>query len=411
MDNILGKKIDNVIIEPLKYLVSTPISDGPHETPVYVKEGVPFLSVDAIVDGNLIINDARFISEKDAKLYGLKCQPRKGDILIGKAASTGKIAQVKTDEYFSIWSPLAMIRPNEMINVTYLEYFLKSKLGQDQIDNFANVNTQKNVGMQDLGRVGIIVPDIEKQIKIATFLDEKVSMIDKLINEIKIEISELRTYFDTYATEYLKNHSKTNLKRLKDVCEMKKGPFGSELKKSFFVPKDDNTFKVYEQQHAIEKNSELGEYYITKGKYEDLYSFNVKPGDIIISCAGTIGEVYILPNNIEPGIINQALMRVRVNETILKEYFCYVWKYIVLEDILLNSNGSAIKNIPPFSVLKFLKFFLPTIDEQVKMMEHLQEKKIKIEDLISVKMNKINELVTYKESLIYECVTGKKEVI
>lgn len=38
--------------------------------------------------------------------------------------------------------------------------------------------------------------------------------------------------------------------------------------------------------------------------------FEVLPGDIIVSCAGTIGETYIMPDDIEQGIINQALMRV-----------------------------------------------------------------------------------------------------
>ena len=40
--------------------------------------------------------------------------------------------------------------------------------------------------------------------------------------------------------------------------------------------------------------------------------FEVLPGDIIVSCAGTIGETYVMPEQIEQGIINQALMRMKI---------------------------------------------------------------------------------------------------
>lgn len=45
-----------------------------------------------------------------------------------------------------------------------------------------------------------------------------------------------------------------------------------------FVPKSEDTVKVYEQQHAIQKNSELGTYYITREYFDDKMSgFEVLP--------------------------------------------------------------------------------------------------------------------------------------
>ena len=75
----------------------------------------------------------------------------------------------------------------------------------------------------------------------------------------------------------------------------RKGPFGSSLTKSMFVPKSADTIKVYEQQHAIKKDHTLGTYYITKEYFDtSMKGFEVLSGDIIVSCAGTIGETYIL---------------------------------------------------------------------------------------------------------------------
>ena len=89
-----------------------------------------------------------------------------------------------------------------------------------------------------------------------------------------------------------------------------------------FVPKSDKSVKVYEQKNAIQKNWKLGDYYITDDYYNNKMSgFTVEPGDIIVSCAGTIGETYILPKEIEVGIINQALMRMRIFSPMFIPYF------------------------------------------------------------------------------------------
>ena len=112
--------------------------------------------------------------------------------------------------------------------------------------------------------------------------------------------------------------------RFGDVGLFKKGPFGSALTKSMFVPKNKDTVKVYEQQHAIRKDANIGTYYITKKYFDEKMSgFEVQSGDIIVSCAGTIGETYILPEDIERGIINQALMRITLAEGIDRRFFLY----------------------------------------------------------------------------------------
>ena len=186
--------------------------------------------------------------------------------------------------------------------------------------------------------------------------------------------------------------------RLDNLGIYKKGPFGSALTKSMFVPKSDNSIKVYEQKNAIQKNWKLGDYYISKKYYfEKMQSFTVNPGDIIVSCAGTIGETYIMPFNIETGIINQALMKMTISRNINVDYFLLVFNNIIKSVSTKNSKGSAIKNIPPFSILKQIIVPIPPREEQERI------------------INKINELVplieSYKQSeeQLYELNSSIKE--
>ena len=139
-----------------------------------------------------------------------------------------------------------------------------------------------------------------------------------------------------------------------------------------FVPKSDNTIKVYEQKNAIQKDYTLGEYYITEEKFKTMTSFIVKPFDIIVSCAGTIGETYVLPSNAPIGIINQALMRITLFDMNICNFYLLYFDYILKKQAQLLSAGSAIKNIPPFEILKNMLMPIPPLSELEKIVNKIE---------------------------------------
>ena len=160
--------------------------------------------------------------------------------------------------------------------------------------------------------------------------------------------------------------------KLDDLAFYKKGPFGSSLTKSMFVLKGDNTYKIYEQKNAIQKNEKLGTYYISKEKYQELIAFAIQPFDIIVSCAGTIGETFVLPQEPMEGIINQALMLVRLYNRDIEKFYLLYFDYILKEEAYKESKGTAIKNIPPFDVLKNFYIPLPPFSEQQRIVAEIE---------------------------------------
>ena len=165
---------------------------------------------------------------------------------------------------------------------------------------------------------------------------------------------------------------------LKDnVEEMFIGPFGSSLKNECFVDERNAYCMVYEQKHAIQKTLAGKNRFVDRNKYQELKRFTVKPGDIIVSCRGTIGETFIIPENAPLGIMHPSIMKIRLKPNVYNiEYFNLLLKSR-LEAYNKSANGSGVKMAISATELGKELFPIPPMDEQQKisriffMVEHL----------------------------------------
>ena len=192
-----------------------------------------------------------------------------------------------------------------------------------------------------------------------------------------------------------------NVKKLGEICKLVRGPFGSALKKDFFV---NEGYAVYEQSHAINNNFNSFRYYITKEKFNELKRFSVHPQDLIMSCSGTMGKFAIVPKESKKGVINQALLKLTTKEN-------YNYKFIksVLElpdtqnKLLSQSAGGAIKNIVGIPQIKEMDLHIPILKEQQKIASFVSL----IDHRIETQSQIIEELETLKKGLIRSFIRKK----
>ena len=161
------------------------------------------------------------------------------------------------------------------------------------------------------------------------------------------------------------------VKPLGSLCDFVRGPFGGSLKKSCFKP---SGYVVYEQQHAIYNQFDDVRYFIDEEKFQGMQRFELSSGDLIMSCSGTMGKVAIVPEDIAPGIINQALLKLTPTKSISAEFLKFWMESPNFQEELAKlSQGVAIKNVASVKVLKEIQIPLPPLPEQKRIVAILDE--------------------------------------
>ena len=184
-------------------------------------------------------------------------------------------------------------------------------------------------------------------------------------------------------------------KELLDPTEgIRRGPFGSALKKELFV--QNSEYVVYEQQNAIYDHFNT-RYRISEEKYRELKKFMLLPGDFIMSGAGTIGKISLVPEGIEKGVFNQALIRLRVNKNIDKEFFLQWMRSPEMQNKLTKANpASAMVNLVPMSEVKEWDVIIPSLDEQSAIGSFFRT----LDDLLASYKDNLANYQSFKASML-----------
>lgn len=161
---------------------------------------------------------------------------------------------------------------------------------------------------------------------------------------------------------------------------LKRGPFGGALKKEIFIS---HGHKVYEQQNVINDDFQLGTYHIGDQDFERLRAFAVIPGDLLVSCSGTIGRIAVLPQTACSGVMNQALLKIRLDQNqVLNSFFISLWRSQPFErQVLGMTHGTGLKNMKSMDELKSIRFIVPPSTHQqhfVSIVESVEQQKARM---------------------------------
>jgi type I restriction enzyme S subunit len=424
------------VIMSLKHALAIPITDGPHETPEKLLEGIPFVSAEAVKNGRLdFVKKWGFISLQDHERFSRKYHPQRGDVFMVKSgATTGSVARVETDETFNIWSPLAVMRPHSKRATTGLiYYFMQSEAFFYSVKLSWSYGTQQNIGMGVLSNLKIPLPPLDEQLAIAAFLDRETTRIDELIAK-KQRLEELLTE----KTRLLQSHTVIGSSRSQSHAASTDIPWLPSCPKGWQLLPLRRVVKWIEQGWSPScdgREAEAGEWGVLKagcvnsGELDESenkklpddiapdLSYQIRPGDVLMSracgTASLVGSVAFVKKCREKLLLCDKVFRLHPNTArILPEFLTEALRSKAartqIEQSLSGADGLA-NNITQ-STIKEIVIPVPPLTEQRQICGMIDEKRKQIHGLRVKTDSAIARLREYRSALITAAVTGQIDV-
>ena len=415
----------------LLYLLRAKISDGPHETPNLIEDGIPFISIDSLNDTKEIYFSVvkKFISYKDYERYCYKTKLEKGDVLFSKAATIGKTAIVG-DGVFMVWSPLAILKPNlDKISSLYLYYIMNCKKAIDEVSLSGSKNTQINVGMRELEKIRIPIPSIEEQSKITYFLEKETSKIDEAIAQQQKMIDLLNERKQIIINNAVTKGLDPNVKMkpsgidwIGDIPEhweaRKLGSIGSTING---VSHDSAYFGEgypFVSYSDVYKNVSLPKTVLglAKSSNQERLLFSVEKGDVFFTRTSETAEEIAFSSTcletIENAVFAGFLIRFRPKQGLIEPSFSkYYFRAYIHRSYFVKEMNLVIRASLSQQLLKGLPILLPSLKEQREIADYLDNQIIGIDSCISNINKQISLLQERKQIIINDVVTGKVKVV
>ena len=355
-----------------------PITDYITDSP----DGVNWIKIGDAKEGSKYITSTK----EKIKKEGVKKSRyvHKGDFILSNSMSFGRPYILDVDGCIHDgW--LVIHDDNNVFIKDYLYYLLASPVMYAKFNQLAVGGVVNNLNSALVRKVEIPIPNMTTQEVIVKELDK----INKLISLKKQQLADYdnlaQSIFYEMFGDPLENEKGWEVKKLSNnVQEMFLGPFGSALKVDSYVDKKDAFCMVYEQKHAIQGRLDLDNHFINEEKFNSLRRFEVKGGDFIMSCRGTIGKLYKLPNDAPKGIIHPSLMKIRIKEDVYDStYFKYMLVKIVANE---RTNGNCVQMAITAKELGKKTLPLPPLPLQqafAQRIELIEQQKAEIQNTIA----------------------------
>lgn len=300
---------------------------------------------------------------------------------------------------------------NEIMNADFAGYYF-NYIGFDRKYMHYSKNIRYTLNYDEFSSLPMLIPPLEEQKRISSYLDNQCAKIDEIISDNNHEIELLEEYKRTILKNELGNNVSSKKYRIKNIANLK-GRIGWQgLTTADYI--EEGPYLITGVDFNESKGSINWEscVHISEERYEEAPEIHVLSNDLLITKDGTIGKLAIISENREASL-NSGVMLIRIKDKSVcnVKYLYYLLKSDYFWDWYNSSQrgSSTIKHLYQEQFYNF-SFFLPDLAHQEKVIKKIDDQFFKLDQVINYRKQIIEKLEEYKKSLIYECVTGKREV-
>jgi type I restriction enzyme S subunit len=407
------------------------VTDGTHDTPKRVASGYPLIKAKEITGGRIDFETCDQISKEEHLAVIARSKPECGDTLFAHiGASLGEAAFVNTTREFSIKN-VALFKPNRaVIDARYLYYLVISPAFQALAKGTKTGSAQPFLGLSQLrGHCIRYHRDLPTQRRIGAILSAYDELMENSQRRIRILEAMARALYREWFVHFrFPGHEKlprvasplgyipqgwevANLDTIKgeQPHAINGGPFGSKLCTRDYVAE----FGV-----PVIRGSNLCEsgrfnprefVFVSKAKAAELHPNLAKPGDIVVTQRGTLGQIGMIPSGIgyDSFVISQSQMKITVNpKKVSREYVFFFLRSEEANQRIKNlASSSGVPHIN-LAVLREFKILLPPVALQTKFGEFA----ISTEATIEALTRQVENLRRTRDLLLPRLLSGQQSL-
>ena len=382
------------------------------KNPEYYQGSIPWIKTGELNE-TYIFDSEEKVSEDAIKHSSAKIFPKETVVMAMYGATIGKTAIFGIDA--STNQACACAICHKELDNHFLFNFLKSK--KDYFLYNAKGGAQPNISQEIIKNTPIpLPPTLAEQQRIVKRIESMFAKLDEAKERAQNVVDGFETrkaaiLHKAFTGELTAKWRKENgvcddswkIVKLEDIVKkekysLKAGPFGSALKKEFYVQKG---FKIYGQEQVLNSDENYGDYFIDEDKYNELESCKIAPNDILISLVGTIGKTLILSEKCKPGIINPRLIKISLDVNVMiPQFFTYYFGSDYCKSKYMAVQHGTTMDVLNMGILKQLEYPCCTLPEQVEIVRNL--------DIIIEKENKAKQAA---EAVLEQIDLLKKSIL
>lgn len=366
---------------------------------------------------NIESKTGKFVESK-AEFEGDGVAFKKGDLLYGKLRPYLAKVWMATFEGNAV-GDFIVLRPRVEFDSRFALYYMLSS-SFTGICNAATYGAKMpRVSPSFVSSLPLPVPTKEEQVRISEYLDDKCSKVDRLVEAKTKQIELLKELRErviadavTKGIDGCKTFKPTNIPWLPEVPET----WEVVRNKCFMVLTDEKVgdrkgqFPLLSltKQGVIIRDISTG-----KGKFPKDYDtyLVVKPNNLVF-CLFDIEETprtVGLVRNI--GMITGAYTNFEINTNMVLPEFVYYYYLFVDEGKRLSPYYTGLRKVVKTNTFLSLRFPLPPLSEQKRIVTYLGKKCAKIDALVAKIEDEVVKLKEYRERLVADVVTGQRKVV
>ena len=338
-----------------------------------IKKGALSLGGEHVgVDGKLALTTPKFVP-LDYYNANPKGHINAGDILLCKdGALSGKVA-LERGELSGLRSMVnehVFIIRTDKLDQKYLFYYLFSPVGQSLLKGIVTGAAQGGINGKNLKSIPVVFPDsISKQCLIVDEMDLLTGILDKKNQQLRHLDALAQSIFYEMFGDPVTNDKGWKSSSIGEIASVKIGPFGSLLHKEDYISGGTPLVNpIHMKELKIVPDNDFT---ISDSKKQELNSYLLHSGDIVVARRGDIGRCALVEKGQDGYLCGTGSLFIRPQNEVLPEFLVRLLSTKEIVKTLTNeAKGVTMLNIN-CDIINKLKIIIPDICTQKGFAERI----------------------------------------